>query len=72
VNVTPFNSAKGIFIELTFSSGVMMFSRFFSAVIRGLDPRIHQTSRESCEEDGLPGAQTSLRSLRKADYYARQ
>src|SRR6202022_2300054 len=23
VNVTPFNSAKGIFIELTFSSGVM-------------------------------------------------
>src|SRR5712691_12728001 len=24
VNVTPFNSAKGIFIELTFSSGVMI------------------------------------------------
>src|SRR6266851_5455075 len=28
--------------------------------------------KEPCEEDGLPGAQTSLRSLRKADYYARQ
>src|ERR1700730_17081467 len=26
VNVTPFNSAKGIFIELTFSSGVMIGS----------------------------------------------
>src|SRR6266487_2868786 len=26
----------------------------------------------SCEADGLAGAQTSLRSLRKADHYARQ
>jgi hypothetical protein len=24
-------------------------------VIRGLDPRIHQSLKESCEEDGLPG-----------------
>ena len=24
-------------------------------VMRGLDPRIHQTSQESFEEDGLPG-----------------
>jgi hypothetical protein len=32
VNITPFNSAKGIFIELTFSSGVMIGdpSVFFS------------------------------------------
>jgi hypothetical protein len=40
-------------------------------VMPGLDPGIHP-SRSSFEEDGLPGAQTSVRSLRKADYYARQ
>jgi hypothetical protein len=39
--------------------------------MRGLDPRIH-LERRPLQEDGLPGAQTSLRSLRKADYYARQ
>jgi hypothetical protein len=39
----------------------------------GLDPGIHPSSQKtSVNEDGLPGAQTSLRSLRKADYYARQ
>jgi hypothetical protein len=27
---------------------------------------------EFSKEGGLPGAQTKLRSLRKADYYARQ
>jgi hypothetical protein len=32
----------------------------------------HCRKREFCEGDGLPGTQTSLRSLRKADYYARQ
>jgi hypothetical protein len=25
------------------------------AVMRGLDPRIHQPSKDSFEEDGLPG-----------------
>src|ERR1700716_299522 len=45
VNVTPFNSAKGIFIELTFSSGVMIGIPPVSlpCVIRELDPRIHQS-----------------------------
>jgi hypothetical protein len=43
-----------------------------SVVMPGLDPGIHPSSKESCEVDGLRGAQTSLRSLRKADYYARR
>jgi hypothetical protein len=38
----------------------------------GVDPGIHPSSQEDFVQDGLPGAQTSLRSLRKADYYARQ
>jgi hypothetical protein len=38
--------------------------------MRGLDPRIHL--KRVFLFDGLPGAQASLRSLRKADYYARQ
>jgi hypothetical protein len=24
-------------------------------VMRGLDPRIHRSAQDSCEEDGLPG-----------------
>jgi len=44
----------------------------YSVVMPGLDPGIHPSSKESCEVDGLPGTQPSLRSLRKADYYARQ
>jgi hypothetical protein len=37
----------------------------------GLTPRTHRSLREEfSKEDGLPGAQTSLRSLRKADCYA--
>jgi hypothetical protein len=42
-------------------------------VVRGLDPRTHRSLQEEfSKEDGLPGAQTSLRSLRKADCYAPQ
>jgi hypothetical protein len=47
-----------------------MLTAVLSLAMRGLDPRIHQ--KEIPSWDGLPGAQTSLRSLRKADYYARQ
>ena len=36
----------------------------------GLDPGIHPSSQEDFVQDGLPEAQTSLRSLRKADCYA--
>jgi hypothetical protein len=43
-----------------------------SVVMPGLDPGIHPLRKSLCEVDGWPGAQTSLRSLRKADYYARQ
>src|ERR1700722_15893314 len=35
--------------------------------MRGLDPRIHLI--KDSLNDGLPGAQTSIRSLRKADYF---
>jgi hypothetical protein len=34
------------------------------------DPRIHQYKLHFSKRDGLPGAQTSLRRLRKADDYA--
>jgi hypothetical protein len=37
----------------------------------GLDPGIHQ-KENLLPRDGLPGAQTSLRRLRKTDYYAQQ
>jgi hypothetical protein len=32
-----------------------MGSPILRRVIRGLDPRIHPSSQESSEEDGLPG-----------------
>jgi hypothetical protein len=41
MNVTPFNSANGIFIDWIFSSGVIGPPVFLQLVIRGLDPRIH-------------------------------
>jgi hypothetical protein len=42
-------------------------------VVRGLDPRTHRSLQEEfSKEGGLPGAQTKFRSLRNADYYARQ
>jgi hypothetical protein len=47
VNVTPFNSANGIFIEFTFSSGVIVGDpSVFPVVIRGLDPRIYRTHQK--------------------------
>jgi hypothetical protein len=34
-------------------AGLALLYQFI--VMRGLDPRIHQSSQESFEEDGLPG-----------------
>src|ERR1700736_5104773 len=48
VNVTPFNSAKGIFIELTFSSGVMTGDPLcLSVVIPGWSEAPDPESRDS-------------------------
>jgi hypothetical protein len=48
VNVTPFNSAKGIFIELTFSSGVMIGCPIFIGfVIPGWSEGPDPESRDS-------------------------
>jgi hypothetical protein len=47
-----------------------MNERWNALVIPGLDPGIHQKEKLRLF-DGLPEAQTSSRSLRKADY-ARQ
>jgi hypothetical protein len=44
----------------------------FLAVLPGLVPGIHVFKITQKQERGSPGAQTSVRSLRKADYYARQ
>jgi hypothetical protein len=43
----------------------------FRTVLPGLVPGIHVFKIKQKQERGWPGAQTSVRSLRKADYYAR-
>src|SRR3954468_22507181 len=40
---------------LKFESEIFATGRNILRVIRGLDPRIHHSSQESFEEDGLPG-----------------
>src|SRR5882757_6286477 len=48
VKVTPFNSAKGIFIELTFSSGVIIGGpMFIDFVISGWSEQPDPESRDS-------------------------
>ena len=45
--------------------------RAFSCVMSGLVPAIHVFLTSRGSRRGWPGAQTSIRSLRQADYYAR-
>jgi hypothetical protein len=58
-------------VELIRISNSRDIARAIHPVMRGLDSRIHLES-EPPQADGLPGAQTSLRGLRKADHDARQ